>query len=253
MAFNSNDFNDLLSQLPSPVLITGDFNSHSTFWGGTKLDRRGKMVEDILTKHNLCVLNDTSPTYIHPAQVIDLSICRPDIFLDIQWKTLEDLCDSDHYPISISYGSTETSSAIPSWKLRKADWPCLSREAKEQLGCSNPGISLDEFSEKIIAIANNNIPKSKFCVRRHNTVWFNDTCKEAIKKRKKTLRKVKSSPTSENIQQYKIIQGQTRTRDLALASMARDEPHASSTASSTALASSTAASMRGKVGSEFET
>ena len=117
---------------------------------------------------------------------------------------------SDHYPISISYRSTETSSAIPSWKLRKADWPYFSCESKEQLGCSNPGISLDEFSEKIIAIANNNIPKSKFCVRRHNTVWFDDTCKEAIKKRKKALRKVKSSPTFDNIQQYKIIRGQTR-------------------------------------------
>ena len=30
MAFNTNEFNDLLSQLPPPVLITGDFNSHST-------------------------------------------------------------------------------------------------------------------------------------------------------------------------------------------------------------------------------
>jgi len=40
---------------------------------------------------------------------------------------------------------------------------------------------------------------------------------------------------------------------LALASMARDDPPASSTASSTAPASSTAAAMRGKVGSEFET
>jgi len=46
---------------------------------------------------------------------------------------------------------------------------------------------------------------------------------------------------------------------LALASMARDDPQASSTvaasstASSTAPASSTAAAMRGKVGSEFET
>jgi len=156
-----NDFNDLLSQLPSPVLITGDFNSRSTLWGDTKLDHRGKMVEDILTKHNLCVLNDTSPTYIHPttgsSSAIDLSICSPDIFLDIQWKTLEDLCGSDHYPISILYGSTETSSVISSWKLRKADWMFISQEAREQLGCSNPGVSLDEFSEKIIAIANNNI------------------------------------------------------------------------------------------------
>jgi len=164
MAFNTNEFNDLLSQLPPSVLITGDFNSYSTLWGDTKLDRRGKMVEDILTKQNLCVLNDTSPTYIHPAtgssSAIDLSICSADNFLDIQWKTLEDLCGSDHYPISISYGSTETSSTIPSWKLRKGDWPFFCREAKEQLESSNPGISLDEFSEKITTIANHNIPKS---------------------------------------------------------------------------------------------
>jgi len=40
---------------------------------------------------------------------------------------------------------------------------------------------------------------------------------------------------------------------LALASMAQDDPPASSTAGSTAPASSTAAAMRGKVESEFET
>jgi len=112
--------------------------------------------------------------------------------------------------VLISYGSIETSSAIPSWKLRKADWPSFSNEASEQLGCSNPDVSLDEFSDKLLTIAINNIPKSKFSVRKHNTVWFNGTCKEAINKRKKALRKVKSSPTSENIQQYKIIRGQAR-------------------------------------------
>jgi len=44
-----------------------------------------------------------------------------------------------------------------------------------------------------------------------------------------------------------------KQESLALASMARDDPPASSTASSTAPASRTAAAMRGKVGSEFET
>jgi len=85
MAFNTNDFYDLLHQLPPPILITGDFNSHSTLWGCTKLARRGKMVEDILTKHNLCILNDSSSTYIHPAtgssSALGLTICSPDIFL----------------------------------------------------------------------------------------------------------------------------------------------------------------------------
>jgi len=211
MVFDTNDFYDFLQQLPPPILITGDFNSQSTLWGCTKLDRRGKMVEDILTKHNLCILNNTSPTYTHPAtgssSAIDLSICSPDIFLDMQWKTLDNLCGSDHYTILISYGSIETSSAVHSWKLRKADWLSFSNEASEQLGFNVPDISLDEFSYRLLIIAKNNIPKSKFSVQKHNTVWFNDTCKEAINKRKKALRKVKSSPTSENIQQYKIIRG----------------------------------------------
>jgi len=83
---------------------------------------------------------------------------------------LDDLCGSDHYPISISYGSIETSSAIPSWKLRKADWPSFCNEARELLGCCNPDVSLDEFSEKLITMAKNNIPKSKFSVRKHITV-----------------------------------------------------------------------------------
>ena len=75
MAFNTNDFNDLLHQLPPLMLITGDFSSHSTLWGCTKLDRR---------PNNLCILNNSSSTYIHPAtgssSAIDLIICSPDIF-----------------------------------------------------------------------------------------------------------------------------------------------------------------------------
>jgi len=46
---------------------------------------------------------------------------------------------------------------------------------------------------------------------------------------------------------------QKQQESLALASMARDDSPASSTASSTAPASSTVAAMRGKVGWEFET
>jgi len=45
----------------------------------------------------------------------------------------------------------------------------------------------------------------------------------------------------------------TKQESLAVASIARDDPPTSSTASSTASASSTAVTMRGKVGSEFET
>jgi len=97
-----------------------------------------------------------------------------------------------------------------SWKRRKADWLSFSNKASELLGYCNPDISLDEFSEQLLTIAKINIPKSKFSVPKHNTVWFNDVCKEAISNRKKALRKVKSSPTCENIQGYTVIRGQAR-------------------------------------------
>ena len=49
------------------------------------------------------------------------------------------------------------------------------------------------------------------------------------------------------------VRSTEKQESLALASMARDDPPASSKVSSTPPASSTAAAMRGKVGSEFET
>jgi len=114
----------------------------------------------------------------------------------MQWKTLDEVCRSDHYPITVCLGTSEISSAMPSSKFHNADRVFFSDKAREQLCSGNPGISIDEFFEKLIAIATNTIPKSKFSHRKHNTIWINDTCNEAISKRKKALRKVSSRYSS---------------------------------------------------------
>ena len=61
-------------------------SAHSHLWGCHKTTIRGKQLEDFLLKHNLSVLNDGSPTYLHPAtgslSAIDLSITDPSLFLD---------------------------------------------------------------------------------------------------------------------------------------------------------------------------
>jgi len=63
-------------------------------------------------------LNDASPVFIHPVtgsvSTINLSFCSPGIFVDMQWKTLDDLCGSDHYLVMICYDVREMSSAVPS-------------------------------------------------------------------------------------------------------------------------------------------
>ena len=52
---------------------------------------------------DLCILNDGSSTYIHPAtgstSALDLSICGPSLVLDYKWNKNEDLCGSDHFPM----------------------------------------------------------------------------------------------------------------------------------------------------------
>ena len=61
-----------------------------------------------------------------------------------------------------------------------------------------------DFSSKLYNIALTTIPKSKPHSKKQHTVWFNDDCKTATKDRKKALHKVKVSPTTENIEKYRL-------------------------------------------------
>ena len=89
----------------SPSYCLGTFNAHSTLWGCSKTDLRGKIIEDLLLKLNLSILNDGSNTYLYPAtgysSAIDLSIASPSLYLDFSWEVVTDLHGSDHFPICI--------------------------------------------------------------------------------------------------------------------------------------------------------
>jgi len=106
IACNITELEDLIRQLPPPVLLLGDFSAHSQQWDSNKRNTRGKMVEDFLLKSNLSLLNSGSPTYLHSAtasfSAIDLSIAHPALYLDFCWQTDSDLHGSYHYPIVIT-------------------------------------------------------------------------------------------------------------------------------------------------------
>jgi len=103
-----------------------------------------------------------------------------------------------------------TSYATPIWKLCKANWDHFAECANKHLGIDNSDITVEDFSKKLVDIAIYTIPRSKPSVRKRNTIWFNDQCKEARSNRKKAWQKVKSNPTDDNIQRYKIIRAKTR-------------------------------------------
>jgi len=126
------------------------------------------MVEDLLLKHNLSILNDGSNTYLHPAagssSAIDLSIASPSLYLDFSREVATDLHGSDHFPICIHSYSTAPLVTNGTWKLSKADWTTFSSKASLDLG-QNYSDDLEDpiehFTGILTNIANSTIPKSK--------------------------------------------------------------------------------------------
>jgi len=94
-----NQLNQLISQLPSPFILIGDMNAHRPYGERHKIIKG--QLETFIEHNELCLWNDNTQTYIHPAtgssSAIDLSLCSPSLFLDFEWSVHEDLCGSNHF------------------------------------------------------------------------------------------------------------------------------------------------------------
>jgi len=138
-----------------------------SLWGCSKTNVRGKLVEDILLKHNLSLLNDGSYTYLHPAtgslSAIDL-IATPSLYLDFSWQVISDQHGSDHFPICIHSYTTAPPVTNGTWKLAKANWTDFYSKASSNLGINYPNDledPIEHFTNILTNIANSTIPKSK--------------------------------------------------------------------------------------------
>ena len=103
--FNHKDLQNVIDQLPSPLILMGEFSGHHTLslWGCEDVNNRGQQLEDLVLKNDLILLNYKSHTYFHSASgtftSIYLALCSPSLFLDFSWKVGPDPCCSDHFPI----------------------------------------------------------------------------------------------------------------------------------------------------------
>ncbi|KAG7162073.1 putative Endonuclease/exonuclease/phosphatase family domain-containing protein-like 4 [Homarus americanus] len=55
------------------------------------------------------------PTWLQP-------LCSADSLLDFDWRVIDDLRGSDHYPILLSSLEVLLTPQVPRWRLDKADW-----------------------------------------------------------------------------------------------------------------------------------
>ena len=125
-----DQLNNALGQLPTPILLMGDFNAHHRMWGSDRNSLRGNTVEKFITDNTLNILNDGTLTRItlDSESVLDLSVCSPYLQLDIQWNVLSTPQDGDHNPIVLSFATLEgCECSYQTVNVKKADWGIFAR------------------------------------------------------------------------------------------------------------------------------
>ena len=204
-SFILSDLEHLISQLPSPFLILGDFNAHNPLWGGDTLDSAGKIVEDFVDSNAISILNDGSFTfhniYTNSKSAIDLSICSSRIFADFTWWVDDYLNGSDHFPIYLKINENHPFTASPKWKLDEADWEKYNKDIKLERDFESFGSHIeayDYFVEKMLESAGMNIPKTKALPRRPTVPWWNKECSKLRRMTRKFYRQYKNSPSAES-------------------------------------------------------
>ncbi|GFV77859.1 probable RNA-directed DNA polymerase from transposon X-element [Trichonephila clavipes] len=128
------DLNQLVSQLPAPFILLGDFNGHSPLWGHDDTNSRGRQIEQLISDHCLCLLNNDEQTYFHaPTRTfhsLDLAICSPTLLPMLNFEVDKDLHNSDHFPLLVSHvNGAGTRFRPPTYHFHRADWDKFTRLA----------------------------------------------------------------------------------------------------------------------------
>ena len=195
----------------------GDFNSDHTLWGCTNTYDKGRIIEDFITKHDLVLLNDKSSTYLHPAtgsySSLDLTISSHEICPDYNWKVVDDLHGSDHFPIQVSEVRPSVQRRPQNWKLHKAKWEQFRVQCEQSIhpnafeDCENPA---ELFASLLHSAAEKSIPRTSTYPKYPNKPWLNDDCKMAIAERRYAPRQFNPRPTQENLSKFKIARAKAR-------------------------------------------
>lgn len=200
------DLINVKNQISSPFLILGDLNAHNPLWGSNRLSTTGREVEKfLLSNDDTNLLNTGSNTRYNLANLsesaIDLSFCSSSLFLDLKWAVTEDPYFSDHFPILITHEQpipfNENSQLPIIWHYEKAKWDIFQSHINFEFIQDDFSPNTQEELDQILSFINDNItsaakeaiPVKKLPSNRLPVPWWDDEVKQAIKNRRKCLRK----------------------------------------------------------------
>ena len=212
------ELESLIGELPEPFLVLGDYNAHSSLWGDSRCDARGRLIEQLLYSSGACLLNTKEPTYFNLANksysAIDLSISSPTLLPYFKWSVFKNPYGSDHFPIILSMPKqNQLPPQVPRWKLDSANWEEY-RNLTHVTWAEMSALTIDDavkyFTALIMYAASKCIPETSSTCPKRCVPWWNDECKKARNKQNKAWRILRGSPTAENLENFKHIKSQGR-------------------------------------------
>ncbi|GFX94011.1 putative RNA-directed DNA polymerase from transposon X-element [Trichonephila clavipes] len=205
------DLNHLVSQLPAPFILLGDFNGHGPLWGHDVTNSRGRQIEQLISDHCLCLLNNDEKIYFHaPTRTfhsLDLAICSPTLLPMLNFEVENDLHNSDHFPLLVSHvNGAGTRFRPPTYHFHRADWDKFTRLAIIT-GTMIQNRAVDEavfnVTEAIRNAADAAIPRTSNSPRKLCKPWWNASCQQAKKEQRRAWGIFRRYPTTDNLIAFK--------------------------------------------------
>ncbi|CAK1584821.1 unnamed protein product [Parnassius mnemosyne] len=188
------------------IIIGGDSNARSIWWGCNADNNRGKTIMETLAELNLDILNlGTKPTFVAHrlgklcTSIIDVTACSSSLLHRIKdWRVDDQLCTiSNHKAIlfNLHTGNIKTEIITRGTKIyntKKANWEKLKNDLKAELQKQNivknkieeikSHQELEDITNKytqcILAACNNSIPLIKQERKTKIAPWWNNEIQE---------------------------------------------------------------------------
>lgn len=215
------ELDDVLRQVRTPVIWTGDFNAHNDLWGSDRTDGNGEVVENMMYDFDLVCLNDGRATRVQlgssTTSCLDLMIVSGELAGKGEWDVLDPHnLGSDHFPTLGSFGlqlPTGVSMSGGRFNFVGADWEKFESMCDSLL----PGVqdlSIDRWNSDLTNLisvaAASAIPKKGVGSLKKVVPWWSKECDMAIKDRNLAFRKLRRFPTVDNLVRYKYCRALAR-------------------------------------------
>ncbi|CAK1589895.1 unnamed protein product [Parnassius mnemosyne] len=221
------------------IVIGGDANASSIWWGCKADDKRGAMIMETVAELNLEILNTGKyPTFsvyrmgTLCSSIIDITTCTTSVLHKItNWRVDDSFCTiSSHKPILYNLSTPSTSEELEinstrKYNTRKANWNNFSNELEKALHSNNITQEriakiktkqeideiVNEYTESIVTACNKVIPKIERKRVNRAAKWWNEELQDKKKEMIRLRRRIKNA--HQNRRNY-VIEQYLQARDI---------------------------------------